>query len=152
NADRDHLRRVVPLVDRGGYVEPFVALQADETAAERRGEHLGDLGRADAGLALQEQRTVHPEGEKEHGRERAVGEIVGAGEQLQGVVDRGRQRFLSGLVHGGNLTPNPAVVPAKAGTQSCKIRGPLEYGPRLSGDDNRTFHVTPSPPRPRGAP
>ncbi len=34
-ADRDHLRGVVPLIDRGGDVEALVALQADQPAAER---------------------------------------------------------------------------------------------------------------------
>ena len=75
--DRDHLRGVVPLVDRRRHVEPLVALQADQPAAERRGQHLGDLGLADAGLAFEEQRAAHLEREKEHGRQRPVGEIVG---------------------------------------------------------------------------
>ena len=35
-ADRDHLRGVVPFVHRGRDVEPLVALQADQPAAERR--------------------------------------------------------------------------------------------------------------------
>ena len=59
DADRDHLRGVVPLVDRGGDVEALVALQPDQPAAERRGQHLGDLGLADAGLAFEEQRPAH---------------------------------------------------------------------------------------------
>ena len=57
--DRDHLRGVVPLVDRGRDVEALVALQADQPAAERRRQHLGDLGLADAGLAFEEQRPAH---------------------------------------------------------------------------------------------
>ena len=40
--------RIVPLVDRRGDVEPLVALQADQPAPERGGQHLGDLGLADA--------------------------------------------------------------------------------------------------------
>ena len=76
DADRDHLRGIVPLVDRSRDVEAFVALQADEAAPERRREHLGDLGFADPGLALEKQRAAHLEGEKEHGRERAVGEVI----------------------------------------------------------------------------
>ena len=36
DADRDHLRGVVPLVDRGRDVEPLVALQPDQPPAERR--------------------------------------------------------------------------------------------------------------------
>ena len=57
-ADLEHLARVVPLVERRGDVEALVALQADEPPAERRGQHLGDLGLADAGLALEEERPA----------------------------------------------------------------------------------------------
>ena len=77
DADRDHLRGVVPLVDRRRHVEPFVALQADQPAPERRRQHLGDLGLADAGLAFEEERPAHAQRQEQHGRERAVGEIVG---------------------------------------------------------------------------
>ena len=104
DADRDHLRGVVPFVDRRGDVEALVALQADEAAAERRGQHLGDLGLADPGLALEEQRPAHLEREKQHGRERPVGEIVGGREQIEGCVDRGGQRtWRRRLVHGPSL-------------------------------------------------
>ena len=88
DADGDHLRGVVPFVDRGSEVEPFIALQPDEPARERAREHLGDLGLADAGLAFEEQRPPHLEREKEHGRERPVGEIIGRREQIEGGVDR----------------------------------------------------------------
>ena len=76
-ADRDHLRGVVPLVDRGRDVEALVALQPDQPAAERLRQHLGDLGLADAGLAFEEDRPAHLQRQEQHGRERAVGEIVG---------------------------------------------------------------------------
>ena len=95
SADRDHLRGVVPLVDRGRDVEPLVALQADQPAAERRRQHLGDLGLADAGLAFEEDRPAHFQRQEQHGRERAVGEIVGLAEQLQRGVDGGRERAFS---------------------------------------------------------
>ena len=62
-ADGDHLRAVIPLVDRGRNVEPFVALQPDQPAPERRRQHLGDLGLADAGLAFEEQRPAHAQRE-----------------------------------------------------------------------------------------
>ena len=93
SADRDHLRGVVPLIDRGRDVEALVALQPDQPAAERRRQHLGDLGLADAGLAFEEQRPAHLERQEQHGRERPVGEIVAAAEQLERVVDRGRNGF-----------------------------------------------------------
>ena len=87
--DGDHLRRIVPFVDRGRHVEPLVALQADEPAPERAREHLGDLGLADAGLALEKQRAAHLEGEEQDGRERPVGEVVGRGKEREGFVDGG---------------------------------------------------------------
>ena len=59
--DLHHLRRIVPLIDGGGDVEPLVALQADQLSPERLGQHLGDLGLADARLAFQEQRPPHLE-------------------------------------------------------------------------------------------
>ena len=87
--DLDHLPRVVPLVDRRRDVEAFVALQAHELLAERRGQHLGDLGLADARLAFEEQRAAHLEREKDAGREAAVGDVVVAVEQREDGVDGG---------------------------------------------------------------
>ena len=86
-ADRDHLRGVVPLIDRIGDVETLVALQPDQPAAKRCRQHLGDLGLADAGLAFEEDRPAHLQRQKQHGRERAVGEIIGRREELERVVD-----------------------------------------------------------------
>ena len=91
DADGDHLRGVIPFVDRRRNVEALVALQPDQPAAERLREHLGDLGLADAGLAFQENRPAHLERQIKHGAERAVGEIIGPGEEIDGGVDRGRQ-------------------------------------------------------------
>ncbi len=71
-ADRDHLRGVIPFIDRGGDVETLVALQADQATAERLRQHLGDLGLADAGLAFEEQRPAHFQREIQH-RRRASG-------------------------------------------------------------------------------
>ena len=100
--DRDHLLGVVPLVDGGGDVEPFVALQPDQPPAERLRQHLGDFGLADARLALEEDRPPHAQRQEEHRRERAVGEVIGLAEQRERLVDRGRdgvhRRF-----HGPNL-------------------------------------------------
>ena len=92
DADRDHLRGVIPLIDRGGDVEPLVALQPDQPAAEGRRQHLGDLGLADAGLAFEEDRPAHFQRQIKHGAERAVGKIVGLGQELDRGVDRGGER------------------------------------------------------------
>ena len=78
-ADLDHLPRVVPLVDRARDVEAFVALQADRACASSAvGEHLGELGLADARLAFEEQRPPQLEREEHRGREAAVGDVVAA--------------------------------------------------------------------------
>ena len=71
--DRHHLAGIVPLVDRRGDVQPLVALQPDQLAAERGGEHLGDLRLADPRLSFQQDGPTHPEGEEHDGRQRAVG-------------------------------------------------------------------------------
>ncbi len=101
HADGDHLRGVVPFVDRGCDIEALVALQPDQPPPERAGQDLGDLGLADPGLAFQEQRAAHLEGQKKHGRKRPVGEIVGLGQEIEGAIDRGGQR--QHLGHGRNL-------------------------------------------------
>ena len=57
--------------------------------AQACGEHFGDLGLAHAGLAFEEQRTLHREREIYRGREAAVGDVIGARKQLLRGVDRG---------------------------------------------------------------
>ncbi len=88
--DRHHLRRIVPLVDGGGDVEALVALQTDEPAVEGGGEDLGDLRLADPGFAFEKQRPPQSQGEKEDGRQRAVGDVMRTLKQRLRLVDRGR--------------------------------------------------------------
>src|SRR5206468_12439440 len=88
----DHLARIVPFIYGGSDVEAFVALQPNERAAETAGEDLCDLGLAHPGLALEKQGPAHLEGEEYRGREAALGDIVSAREQSEGVVDRLRKR------------------------------------------------------------
>ena len=73
--DRHHLRGIVPFVDRARDVEALVTLQADQLSAERGGENLGDLGLADAGLALEEQRPTKPQAQEKNRRQRAVADV-----------------------------------------------------------------------------
>ena len=87
HADLDHLGGIVPLIDRRGDVQAFVALQADQPATERTRQHLGDLGLADTRLPLEEKRAAHLEAEIEHRRQRAFCNIVGAGKKLHRLVD-----------------------------------------------------------------
>ena len=110
-ADRDHLRGIVPFVDRGRDVEPLVALQPDQPATQGLRQYLGDLGLADAGLAFQEQRPAHFEREVEHGSKRAVGEIFGFRQKRDGGIDGGRERPGRYFVHQFNLTRHCRACP-----------------------------------------
>ena len=58
-ADGHQLPGVVPLIGGRGQVHAIVALQAYQAALQARGEDLGDLGLAGAGLSFQKQRAAH---------------------------------------------------------------------------------------------
>ena len=101
-ADLQHLARVVPLVDRRVDVQALVALEADEPGPQRRGQDLGQLRLAHAGLALQQQRPPEAQGQEDGRHERAVGHVVALPKRvLQGIDGVGRS------VHDPNLAPPP---------------------------------------------
>ena len=108
HADLEHLARVVPLIDRRRDVETLVALQADQPATEGGGQHLGDLGLADARLALEEERPVELEGQQDRGREAAVGDVLAGGEQPDGILDGRGEGVASDGIHGH--IPNGAAL------------------------------------------
>src|ERR687897_1045981 len=85
--DAEQLLLVVPLVQRLGLVQPFVALQPDETGAGDLGHRLGELRLAGACWALDEHRLTE-----------AVGKVDDAGDALVGQVVDLAQR----LAHGGD--------------------------------------------------
>ena len=70
------LPREVPVVERLRRVEALVALQPDQRCAEHPGQRRGQRGLADAGVALAEQRPVHPQREEGGGRQALVGQVV----------------------------------------------------------------------------
>ena len=84
----EQLAGVVPLVDRVVDVEPLVALEADQLGAQRRRQHPGHRGLADAGFALEEQRPAQREREIHRHRQRAVGDVALGVEPALDVVDR----------------------------------------------------------------
>ena len=90
------LTRVVPLVERLRGVDALVALEPDQLGVEDAGERLRELGLADAGLALEQERTLH--------RER---EIDGAGKAVLGQVRVAPQ---SSLDLGHRAKPHGAIV------------------------------------------
>jgi hypothetical protein len=73
---REQLARVVPVVEGVVDVDALVALQADEARPGRTRQRLGDLGLADAGLALEQQRLAEVGGQEQRDAQRAVGEVA----------------------------------------------------------------------------
>jgi len=92
-SNRQHLARVVPLVERSVDVEAFVALEPDQRGAEGLGQHARHLGLADAGFALEEQRAMKDERQVNGGRQVAIGHISVPGERGLDLVDRHRFDF-----------------------------------------------------------
>ena len=82
DAQLEQLARVVPLVDGVADVEPFVALQANQVGVERGGDGGGQRGLADAGLALEKQRPLQSQRQKQRDGQAAVGDVVLVGEAL----------------------------------------------------------------------
>ena len=95
----EHLSRIVPFVDRRGHIQPLVALQPDQLAAQRMRQHLGDLGLADPGVAFEKQRTLQFERQKHHRRQRASGKIVVGLQHGHRFIDAGGHGGLCGLGH-----------------------------------------------------
>ena len=87
--DAEQLLLVVPLVERPRLVEALVALQPDQVGAGRPADRLGQLGLADAGRTLDEQRLLERAGEVRRGRGRRVGEVADLAQPGGGVVGRG---------------------------------------------------------------
>src|SRR5262249_11047726 len=102
--DVHHLAGVVPLVDGVAHVQPFVALEANELAAEDPREHLRDLGLPHAGLALEEERARELQGQEGGRGEPAFGKIVLPAEGGLEVVDRCRRHALVGGRHLTSVT------------------------------------------------
>ena len=75
-AQGEQLARVVPVVERLVNVDALVALQPDQARAGGAGQRLGDLGLADPGLALEQQRLPQLAGQEDGGRQGAVGEVA----------------------------------------------------------------------------
>ena len=87
-ADVQQLARVVPLVDGVGDVQPLVALKADQPGPAGAGQRLGQLGLADARLALQEQGLLDRQRQEDGRREAPLGQIGLAQERVLQVGDR----------------------------------------------------------------
>jgi hypothetical protein len=85
--DAQELLAVVPLVQGLGLVEALVALQAHEPAAEVAAERLGQLGLADAGGPLDQDRLAELGREVGHERGRLAGQVADRAQALGDVGD-----------------------------------------------------------------
>ena len=88
-ADGQELALVVPVVDRVVEIDPLVALQPDQARARGLRERARDLGLADAGLPLEQQRLLERGGEEDRGGQAPVGEVALAGQGLLDFRDGG---------------------------------------------------------------
>ncbi len=87
--DAQYLLGVVPLVERAGLVDAFVALQADQTGSGGLRDGAGQFGLADPGGAFHQQRLAEPVGEENGGRGGGIGQVAGFGQPPADVVDIG---------------------------------------------------------------
>ena len=81
------LAGVVPLVDGLGHVDALVALQPQQLAARPGGQHLGHLGLAHPGLALEQQRAVQGQGQEDRRGQALVGQVAVGGEGAGDLLD-----------------------------------------------------------------
>ena len=88
NLGIEELLGVLPFVKRLALVEAFVTLKADHLEAERRGEHLGQVGLADAGGAFDQDGLAQFSCQVDDGGDSAAGDIIVFGESLDYVLDR----------------------------------------------------------------
>ena len=117
---------------------------ADQPAPEHGRQHFGDLGLADARFAFEEQRSPHFQGQEHCRGEAALGDVIGAGQQLDRVVDgRGEGGFagMAGFACGHGMSkfilalPNirrrvfVAVVQGNCGRGVCLTADPAPATP-----------------------
>ena len=108
--DREQLALIVPFVERRADVEPLVALHADELGAVHGGERLRDLGLADPGLALDQERALEGVHHPERGREVAVGDIADPGQPGRDRLARdGDARHVDRPLHHASRGPPPPL-------------------------------------------
>src|SRR3989442_3025899 len=80
-------RRIFPLVDRVREVDALVAREADQARAQHLGHDFGRLGLATARLALDEERLLQVEREKEGRRQGAVADVAALAQTALDVLD-----------------------------------------------------------------
>ena len=124
--DRQQLPWVVPIIERGPGIQPLEALQPDQLAPGRGGEHLGNLGLPAARLALYEQGLAQAGAQEHRCREGRLRDVGLGGQQLSDVF-RVPPGFAVGHRIGSRRLPD-----SRSGT-GPKYFAPLEGGLRDPG-------------------
>ncbi len=119
-ADIEQLARVAPVVERVGDVDALVALQPDQAAAGDVGEHLRQLGLADARLALQQQRLLEHQRQVQHGGQPAIGQVGVFAERVGQRID-GVRRHGSTIPGRFRATRSPSRVRHARVTQHLRL-------------------------------
>src|SRR5438552_3371148 len=83
----EKLLRVFPFVERLALVEPLVALQADERARGDLGQRFRQLGLADSGGTLDQDRAAHARREVHHRRDATRGDVLGVTQTVLDLLD-----------------------------------------------------------------
>ena len=86
-AQMEELAGVVPLVHGLGHIDALVALEPDQGTADPVGENPRDLGLADPGLTLQQERSGQVEGEEDGSGEALVGQVRVVTKRFGDLVD-----------------------------------------------------------------
>ena len=147
----EQLAAVVPVVDGLGGVDALVALQADQLAAGPRRQHLGHLGLADAGLALQQQRPAQRDGQEHRRRQPLVGQVAVGGEGGGDLVDAiGADQAERSTVTERPTVPVSGRAPRDRRTAAGQRRPPVSRsvdGSRLDAGSPSVDRVGPPPGR-----
>jgi hypothetical protein len=106
------LRGVVPFVQSFALFDPVVALQPQQLALQGLGQRLGQLGLADAGLALQQQRALQLQGQEDGRGQPAIGKVANSFQRPADGVDAGKRRAGGRGDHRGAIIPGPGPPPA----------------------------------------
>ncbi len=130
-AQVEELAGVIPLVDGLGLVDALVALEADQGPAGPTAEHLGHLGLADPGLALEEQRPPERHRQEDRRGQARLGQVAVLTEGGHDLVHRGG---LHDGLGGGSGLGHAARLPITA--HQRPVRGVRPPG-RTAGDRRR---------------
>src|SRR5690348_975270 len=133
--DAEELLGVVPLVERGGGVEPLVALEPDERRVERTREHLGDVRLPDTGMPFHDERLLERHRQIHGGRDATVRHVALVLHQLLNSADLWSHRDRSSRTPFRTIPHGVRAGQAKScGRVSCRsILDTGDAAPRSTG-------------------